>query len=131
MPAHATVILAEEAAGTHCIHCVEVTGQEEGGAAQQSSLCTRGEPGEATERPPHPPCAPWKVPRGRRAALPMRTAADLCTARCAEGQAQLREPTAGQPQRGGALPGEREAELEHNPRGPAPLGGGPRDPAGA
>lgn len=47
VPAHATVILAEEAAGTHCVHCVEVTGQEEGESAWQSSVCTR----ETCERP--------------------------------------------------------------------------------
>lgn len=46
MPAHATVIPAEEAAGTHCAHCAEVTGQEEGGAARPSSVRTR----EATKR---------------------------------------------------------------------------------
>lgn len=45
MPAHATVIPAEEAAGTHCAHCAEVTGQEEGGAARPGSVRTR----EATE----------------------------------------------------------------------------------
>lgn len=57
MPAHATVIPAEEAAGTHCAHCAEVTGQEEGGAARPSSVRTR----EATKR---------LLPHGHRRSLP-------------------------------------------------------------
>ncbi|XP_010578513.1 PREDICTED: peroxisomal biogenesis factor 16 [Haliaeetus leucocephalus] len=92
-----------KAAGTHCVHCVEVTGQEEGGAARQSSVCARG----TLERPRNPLLAHAQGSAGRRAATAtrapvadLRAVAGLRTSRRAEGRDAAApaawDPSAGQ-----------------------------------